>query len=191
MKRRLSSVAAIAVVCLIVSSAARPQEREPRQEASPARDNATHRSLTARDDASSISRPAQHSPQGLGKKFWILWAAGIGLQIADVESTAHCLRRPTCQESNPLLGKRPTRVRMYAIKAAVVGFGFYFSQRWKRSEDTSLWWVPPVANIGAGGFAVAWNLSHFPPYPKPETPKMANLPARQVVPLPVPPYLRP
>lgn len=190
MKRRLFSVAAMAVVCLLISSIAGAQQREPQQEPSPARDDLTRPALDLKDETSSISRPAKHS-QGLGKKFWILWAAGIGLAIADVESTAHCLKQPTCRELNPLYGKRPSRARMYATKGAVLGIFFHYSKRWKREGDTSDWMAPPIASIAMHGFAVAWNLSHPPPHPKPETPKMANLPARQVVPLPVPPYLRP
>ncbi len=118
----------------------------------------------------------------LGKKFWSLWAIAIGLSIANVENTAHCSSSPHCWETNPLFGRRPSRLRMYAIAGAGVGVSFYVSQMFKRDPggDTALWWVPPVMVIGANSTSLAYDLSH--PIPSGvRRPSVANLPPSEVV----------
>ena len=57
----------------------------------------------------------------------MLFAGGILFAgtVADFESTQSCLSRKTCQESNPILGKHPSRARMYAIGMPLDALLFY------------------------------------------------------------------
>ncbi len=134
--------------------------------------------------------PTPPARKRLGKKFWIAWGFAFGMMVADAEITAHCLKRPTCIEGNPILGKKPSRARIYGIKAIPAGLAFYLSQKWKR-DDSGGWAILPIAIGSINGGAVIYNLAHGFPPKQPQTPaqptttirKIANMPALEVVPL--------
>ena len=65
----------------------------------------------------------------------MLFAGAVlfGGTIADFETTQSCLARHTCQESNPLLGKSPSRTRMYAVGMPLDALLFYTAVKHKQS----------------------------------------------------------
>src|SRR5271166_4025314 len=70
----------------------------------------------------------------------MLFAGGILFAgtVADFESTQSCIRRRTCQESNPLLGKHPSRARMYAIGMPLDALLFYVAVKRKQEGNHGL-----------------------------------------------------
>ncbi len=139
-------------------------------------------------DSATLAPPIR---KRLDKKFWLLWGFAFGMMVADAEITAHCLKRPNCFEGNQILGKKPSRARIYGIKAMPTAVAFYFSQRWKR-DDSGGWAILPVAVGSFNGAGVIYNLAHGFPPKQSQTPgqpttairKIANMPALEVIPLP-------
>ncbi len=101
------------------------------------------------------------SPQRIGKRFWVPWAIGVGLMLADAEMSVRCSRNPACQEGNPLLGEKPSRARVYAVKVPITALAFYLSQKWKRDKkgETWGWWAMPAIVIAANSAGVIANLA--------------------------------
>jgi len=95
----------------------------------------------------------------LGKSFWLGWGLAGALSIVSVETTAHCERIPGCSEGNPLFGKQPTRLELYAPRAAVIAAGMLFARHWKRrhpSDDTPALTVLAIDAIW--GADAAWDV---------------------------------
>src|SRR5271165_5366162 len=49
----------------------------------------------------------------------------LGGTIADIQTTSACLKRHTCSEANPILGKHPSGAEMYAIAMPLDALLFY------------------------------------------------------------------
>lgn len=119
----------------------------------------------------------------LGKKFWIPWTMAIAFSIADVELTAHCVHQPGCSERNPLLGQKPSRPELYAIKGAATGLAFYFSRKWKLEGDDGVlgWNGLAYACLGINAFATAWDAHMLVNHREAGAPQtVANVPASEV-----------
>ncbi len=89
-------------------------------------------SLSRRTDVAQV-RPH------LGKVFWLGWGFAGALSVAGIEMTAHCEHVPGCSEGNPVFGREPSRLELYAPRAAVIAAGMLFSRHWKRrnpNDDT-------------------------------------------------------
>jgi hypothetical protein len=82
------------------------------------------------------------------KKFIGVSALAMGLTIADIETTQHCLGNGTCKELNPLMPH--SRAGMYAVNVPVNALAIYMSYRLKANGHRT-WWIAPIAISGAHG----------------------------------------
>lgn len=92
----------------------------------------------------------------LGKEFWIPWVANIGLTVASVELTEHCVSRGLCVEGNPVLGEHPGRLELYSIRGGALGAAFYFSRR-SKLRGTSDWKFVPFLLVPVNAADTAWD----------------------------------
>lgn len=163
MTRQVCSSIAWGVLFLLSAAATAAQDKQPlprtevRTQPAPGNESNTMEEARRLEREKAIAR--KRNKHRLNKKFWALWITTIGLAVADVETTAHCVQRPECQEANPLFGKRPSRARMYAIKGGVTALAFYLSQEWKRDQTggSYAWWAPPLILAGTSGAGVVNN----------------------------------
>ncbi len=81
-------------------------------------------------------------------KFIGMSALAMGLTIADIETTQHCLGNGTCQELNPLMPH--SRAGMYAVNVPINALAMYLSYRLKAAGHKT-WWIAPIAISGAHG----------------------------------------
>jgi hypothetical protein len=96
------------------------------------------------DSASSFESPSTHGDavkvrSRPGKAFWLGWGVAEAFSVVSVEATVHCEHVPGCSEGNPVFGKEPSRLELYAPRAAVIAAGMLFCRHWKRrnpNDDT-------------------------------------------------------
>jgi len=81
-------------------------------------------------------------------KFIGMSALTMGLTIADIESTQHCMANGTCKELNPLMPH--SRAGMYAVNIPINAAAMYLSYRLKASGHKT-WWIAPLVVSGAHG----------------------------------------
>ena len=95
---------------------------------------------------------SESNPRVIDKRFIGMSALVMGLTIADLESTQHCLSNHTCRELNPML---PTsRAGMYAVNVPINAGAMYLAYRLKAGGHRNWWIVPAVVAAGHGvGFA--------------------------------------
>jgi hypothetical protein len=94
-------------------------------------------------------QPLKPKPQHVADaKFISMSALAMGLTIADIESTQHCLGDGTCRELNPLMPH--SRAGMYAVNIPVNALLMYVSYRLKAGGHKT-WWIAPLAISGAHG----------------------------------------
>lgn len=86
------------------------------------------------------------SKRVINRKFIGINALAMGLTIADIESTQHCLGNHTCRELNPLMPR--SRAGMYAVNVPVNLGLMYLSYRLKASGRKT-WWIAPLAISGS------------------------------------------
>ena len=82
------------------------------------------------------------------KKFIGMSALMMGLTVADIESTQHCLGNHTCRELNPLLPR--SHAGMYAVNVPINVAAMYLSYRLKAGGHRA-WWIAPMVISGAHG----------------------------------------
>ncbi len=93
--------------------------------------------------------PSKPKPERvIDSKFVGMSALVMGLTIADIESTQHCLGNGTCRELNPLMPH--SRAGMYAVNIPVNALAMYLSYRLKAGGHKT-WWIAPIAISGAHG----------------------------------------
>jgi hypothetical protein len=62
-----------------------------------------------------------------------------GLNVLDTVETISCVHKPTCQEGNPILGKRPSDAKVIIFKLASSGIHYMtYRHQIKRSLKTAL-----------------------------------------------------
>lgn len=86
----------------------------------------------------------------LGKVYWIGWGLAGAFSVASIEMTSHCERQPGCSEANPIFGSKPTRLELYAPRAAVMAAGMLLCRHWRRrnpEDNTST-----IAVLAIDGF---------------------------------------
>ncbi len=67
--------------------------------------------------------------------------------ILDIEVTQSCLHAHTCLERDPLYGRTPSRMKMYAINVPFNAGAAYFSHK-LRQKHSRFWWVPEGLVMG-------------------------------------------
>ena len=103
-----------------------------------------------------IQRPAERAFQPrrvVDTRFVSLNALALGLTVADIEVTQHCLARRTCHELNSLLPH--SRVGMYAVNLPVNVGAMYLGYRLKKSGRRT-WWIAPAIVSGSHGVGAAF-----------------------------------
>lgn len=89
------------------------------------------------------------------------FAFNLASTVADVEGTEACLGAHTCTEMNPLLGKRPTRLRAYGTTVPIT-LAIYSYDAWLKKTGNGnfvfgvLWvWTMAHTYFAVGGFDAA------------------------------------
>ncbi len=90
--------------------------------------------------APSVARPV------LNKTYFLLNGLHLGLAVADVEMTQHCIADHRCKEGNPMMpssqaGQISVSVGIFAYAA---GTSF-----WLKKHKSKLWWAPPTVGVVA------------------------------------------
>jgi hypothetical protein len=68
----------------------------------------------------------------------IMWGTATALVLSttvDIEGTHACLRAHTCTEANPIMGKHPSRVRMYGTAMPLNGVIIFAMGKLKKQGD--------------------------------------------------------
>lgn len=95
--------------------------------------------------------------RSLGKKYFLLNTLHLGMAVADLAVTQHCIAEHRCREGNPMMP--PSLAGRVSVDMALVGFAYFASARLKR-HDARSWWLIPVTGIVAHGAGVATGLAH-------------------------------
>jgi len=103
--------------------------------------------------------PTPKKQHMVDRPFAILLAVSAAFTIADIELTANCVATSArCREANPLLGRTPTRARLYGVNAPLYLGGALISRALHRKNpDKKLWVVPLVSATAAHAVGVVSN----------------------------------
>ena len=93
----------------------------------------------------AITKLPEHHPVA-DKKFIAMSALTMGLTVADIERTQHCLGEKTCQELNPMLPH--SRAGMYAVNLPINAAAMFLSYHLKESGHKT-WWIAPLVVSGS------------------------------------------
>ena len=100
---------------------------------------------------SSRLSPAVARPV-LNKTYIVLNGLHLGMALADVEMTQHCIADHRCKEGNPMMpssqaGQISVSVGIFAYAAG--------SSYWLKKHKSKMWWAPPAVGVVAHviGFA--------------------------------------
>lgn len=134
------------------------------------------------DSASSFESLSRHRDAAqvrshLGKVFWLGWGLAGVLSVASVETTVRCEHVAGCSEGNPVFGKEPSRLELYAPRAAVIAAGMLFCRHWRRrnpSDDT------PTITVLAADSVWAWDAHELYTARKSEPAALARGPVRMI-----------
>lgn len=100
----------------------------------------------------AVAQPPQSKPV-VDAQFISMSALVMGLTIADIETTQHCLGNGTCKELNPLIPH--SRAGMYAVNLPINALAMYLSYRLKAGGHKT-WWIAPLVISGAHGVGVGF-----------------------------------
>ncbi len=102
--------------------------------------------------------PAQVKPRIFDRTFAFLAAVSAAAMVADIELTANCLKTAVnCHEANPLMGKDPSRARLYGINVPIYA-GEILISRLLRRKERNTWMMPLVSVTGMHAVGAASNL---------------------------------
>ena len=96
------------------------------------------------------------NPASRSRRYWLLLAMFVGLQLADIVTTNYALAIPGVWEANPLMAWSQAELGAlwWVPKLAVVAFlccaGTFMRRRW-----------PMIFAVSASGATVLGNLTHF------------------------------
>ncbi len=102
--------------------------------------------------------PSAVAPRAFDKTYALLNGLHLGLALADVEVTQHCIASHRCREANPLMpssqaGQISINVGLFAYAAG--------SSYWLKKRKAKWWWAPPVVGIAAHAVGVASGLRNW------------------------------
>ena len=78
-------------------------------------------------------------PRTADQNFWLWTSVAVGLTVADIELTHHCIHKGACREANPLIP--PTsRAKLYGLQFGITAANSYLAYRLKR-KGRKRWWL--------------------------------------------------
>jgi hypothetical protein len=102
------------------------------------------------------ARPSPSVPRPVvTKSYFLLNGLHLGMALADVEMTQHCIANHRCKEGNPMMpsseaGQIGINVGIFAYAAG--------SSYWLKKHKSPIWWMPPAVGIVAHTIGVASGL---------------------------------
>ncbi|MGZ4816764.1 MAG: hypothetical protein ACXVZV_15215 [Terriglobales bacterium] len=125
-----------------------------------AQQTATERNPTTTAAIQAFEAPSSVSTVELKKrtvdrKFVITSVLLMGLTIADMERTQHCLGQHTCVEMNPMLPR--SRAGMYAVNIPMNAAAMYLGYRLKSAGRKS-WLIAPSLMTAGHLVGAAWRM---------------------------------
>ena len=88
--------------------------------------------------------------------YWLLTGVAVGLTVADIELTQHCLHQGTCHEGNPLV---PTtnQAKLYPLQFGLTVVQSYLAYRLKK-KGSKAWWLPQFSLSASHAVGVGFGL---------------------------------
>ncbi len=97
-------------------------------------------------------------PRTADQNFWLWTSVAVGLTVADIELTHHCIHKGACREANPLV-PLTSRAKLYGLQFGITAANSYLAYRLKR-KGRKRWWLPLFSLSAAHGVGVALGV-HF------------------------------
>lgn len=106
----------------------------------------------------AVIRPVPpRNPRVLDRKFMLLSSVHLGMALADVGLTQHCLAEHQCSEANPLMPSS----RAGQLSIGLGGFAYATAASyWLKKHRSRLWWTPPAAGVATHIVGVASGIAH-------------------------------
>lgn len=95
--------------------------------------------------------------QPVGKRFWLLNGAHLGMAMFDMAMTQSCVADHHCVEGNPLMPQ--SMAGQLGVNLGVFTFTTFSSYRLKR-HNSRIWWLSPTVGILSHSVGVASGFSH-------------------------------
>lgn len=90
------------------------------------------------------------------RNFWLLTGVSVGLTVADIELTQHCIHKGMCHEGNPLV-PTTSRAKLYPLQFGLTAAQSYLAYRLKK-KGAKGWWLPQFSLSASHGVGVAFGL---------------------------------
>ncbi len=95
-------------------------------------------------------------PRTADQKFWLWTGVAVGLTLALIELTQHCIHRGRCPEGNPLI-PTTSRGKLYPIQMGLTAVNSYLGYRLKK-KGNKRWWLPQLSLSVSHGVGVAFGM---------------------------------
>lgn len=99
----------------------------------------------------AIARP-DHSTS-----YFLLNGLQLGMALADVETTQHCIANHQCKEGNPLMPS--SQAGQISVGLGITAYAAA-SSYWLKKHKARVWWMPPVVGVVAHTVGVASGLRY-------------------------------
>ena len=95
-------------------------------------------------------------PQTADRNFWLWTGVAVGLTVADIELTQHCIYKGVCREGNPMM-PTTSRAKLYPLQFGITAAHSYLAYRLKK-KGTKRWWLPQFSLSVSHGVGVAFGV---------------------------------
>ena len=95
-------------------------------------------------------------PRTADQNFWLWTGVAVGLTVADIELTQHCIHSGRCQEGNPLI-PTTSRSKLYPLQLGLTAAHSYLGYRLKK-KGNKRWWLPQFSLSASHGVGVAFGM---------------------------------
>ena len=90
--------------------------------------------------AALVARPV------LNKTYFVLNGLHLGMALADVGMTQHCIAEHRCKEGNPMMPS--SQAGQISVSVGVFAYASATSY-WLKKHKSKLWWAPPAVGLVA------------------------------------------
>lgn len=128
--------------------------------AAPASEAAINRAMgisAASTSSASFISPVPVRQRVITRGYLLLNGLHLGMAIADIASTQHCIADHHCAEGNPLMPS--SAAGKYGVSLALVGSSAFFSYHLKK-RGNALWWMSPTFGTAAHTLGVGTGIAH-------------------------------